>query len=95
MVSVHDRPKVERTTRYVMLCKLSAPSAEEAWRKFARRFNQLPESLRQSLTYDRGNSSHPTRFLLPTSVLHLEVESGHQSRVVSESREAIVRDPLD
>lgn len=45
---------VERTTRYVMLCKLSAPSAEEAWRKMAQRFNELPEHLRQSLTYDRG-----------------------------------------
>jgi len=45
---------VERTTRYVMLCHLSAPTAEKAWRAFARRFNTLPESLRQSLTYDRG-----------------------------------------
>lgn len=45
---------VERKTRYLMLCKLSAPSAEEAWKKIAKRFNELPEHLRQSLTYDRG-----------------------------------------
>ncbi len=45
---------VERKTRYLMLCKLSAPSAEEAWKKMAKRFNELPEHLRQSLTYDRG-----------------------------------------
>lgn len=45
---------VERKTRYIMLCKLDAPSAEEAWRKIAKRFQQLPETLRISLTYDRG-----------------------------------------
>lgn len=45
---------VERKTRYLLLCKLSAPRAEETWRKFARRFNALPEELRRSLTYDRG-----------------------------------------
>lgn len=45
---------VERKTRYVLLCKLSGAKAEEAWRKFARRFNALPEPLRKSLTYDRG-----------------------------------------
>ena len=45
---------VERKTRYIMLCKLSAPSAEEAWRKIAKRFSKLPEELRISLTYDRG-----------------------------------------
>ena len=45
---------VERKTRYIMLCKLAAPSAEEAWRKIARRFSGLPEELRKSLTYDRG-----------------------------------------
>ena len=44
---------VERKTRYIMLCKLSAPSAEEAWRKIAQRFQRLPEKLRISLTYDR------------------------------------------
>ena len=45
---------VERKTRYIMLCKLSAPSAEQAWRKIAKRFSELPEDLRKSLTYDRG-----------------------------------------
>ena len=45
---------VERKTRYIMLCKLSAPSAEQAWRKIAKRFSELPENLRKSLTYDRG-----------------------------------------
>jgi len=45
---------VERKTRYLLLCKLSAPRAEETWRKFAQRFNALPEALRKSLTYDRG-----------------------------------------
>jgi len=45
---------VERKTRYLMLCKLSQLSAIEAWQKMARRFQMLPEDLRLSLTYDRG-----------------------------------------
>lgn len=45
---------VERKTRYLMLCKLSHLSATEAWRKMAKMFHTLPEDLRQSLTYDRG-----------------------------------------
>ena len=45
---------VERTTRYLMLCKLSERKAAEACDAFAERFNKLPLELRQSLTYDRG-----------------------------------------
>jgi IS30 family transposase len=45
---------VERTTRYLLLCKLSSVTAGKAWRAFARRFNALPEELRKTLTYDRG-----------------------------------------
>lgn len=45
---------VERKTRYLMLCKLSQLSAIEAWQKMAKRFQELPEDLRLSLTYDRG-----------------------------------------
>jgi transposase, IS30 family len=45
---------VERTTRYLMLCKLSKRKTEEACTKFAKRFNTLPLELRQSMTYDRG-----------------------------------------
>jgi transposase, IS30 family len=45
---------VERKTRYLMLAKLSQCSAIEAWKKMAQRFSVLPEDLRLSLTYDRG-----------------------------------------
>ena len=45
---------VERTTRYLMLCKLSKRKTREACDEFAKRFNTLPLELRQSLTYDRG-----------------------------------------
>jgi len=45
---------VERKTRYLMLAKLSQCSAVEAWKKMAKRFQTLPEELRISLTYDRG-----------------------------------------
>lgn len=45
---------VERKTRYLMLCKLTEQSAVEAWKKMAQRFEGLPEALRITLTYDRG-----------------------------------------
>ncbi len=45
---------VERTTRYLMLCKISKRKTEETCVEFAKRFNTLPFELRQSLTYDRG-----------------------------------------
>ena len=45
---------VERTTRYLMLCKISKRKTQEACTAFAKRFNTLPLELRQSLTYDRG-----------------------------------------
>lgn len=54
---------MERKTRYVMLCKLSQLSATEAWQKMARRFQVLPEELRISLTYDRGQEMRNHRKL--------------------------------
>jgi len=54
---------VERKTRYLMLCKLSQLSAIEAWQKMARRFQMLPEDLRLSLTYDRGQEMRNHRKL--------------------------------
>jgi IS30 family transposase len=54
---------VERTTRYIMLCRITKLSATEAWRTMAMRFQELPESLRQSLTYDRGQEMRNHRKL--------------------------------
>lgn len=45
---------VERTTRFVILCKMDGGTAEAALEGFSRQLKKLPESMRTSLTYDRG-----------------------------------------
>lgn len=45
---------VERKTRFVILCKLDGCTAEAALEGFSRQLKKLPESMRTSLTYDRG-----------------------------------------
>lgn len=54
---------VERTTRYLLLCRVPTVTTEGAWRQFAKRFNELPESLRLTLTYDRGKEMLPHKKL--------------------------------
>jgi IS30 family transposase len=45
---------VERKTRLVILCKMDGCTAEAALEGFSRQLKKLPESMRTSLTYDRG-----------------------------------------
>ena len=45
---------VERTTRKVLLAKLKDQSSATVRRAFARKFKQLPNNLKRSLTYDQG-----------------------------------------
>jgi len=45
---------VERMTRFVILCKMDGCTAEAALEGFSRQMKKLPESMRTSLTYDRG-----------------------------------------
>ncbi|WP_073525671.1 IS30 family transposase [Pseudomonas fluorescens] len=45
---------VERKTRFVILCKMDGCTAEAALEGFSRQLKKLPESMRTSLTYDRG-----------------------------------------
>ena len=46
---------VERHSRLTMLVKLRNATAGEVYRAFLRRLQALPQSMRQSLTYDRGS----------------------------------------
>jgi IS30 family transposase len=46
---------VERTTRTVILVPLQAKDAESVAEAFARELETLPEQMKLSLTYDRGN----------------------------------------
>ena len=45
---------VERKTRFVLLCKMDGNGAEAAQEGFSRQMKRLPQSLRKSMTYDRG-----------------------------------------
>lgn len=45
---------VERKTRFVILCKMDGCTAEAALEGFSRQLKKLPESMRTSLTADRG-----------------------------------------
>ncbi|QIT54514.1 IS30 family transposase [Aquisalimonas sp. 2447] len=46
---------VERKTRFVVLSKMNATTAEAALEGFSRQMGYLPAILRQSMTYDRGS----------------------------------------
>jgi IS30 family transposase len=45
---------VERKTRFVILCKMEGCTAEAGLEGFSRQLKKLPESMRTSLTYERG-----------------------------------------
>jgi IS30 family transposase len=45
---------VERTSRYVVLAKMTDCSAQAALRGFSRKFRTVPALIRRSLTYDQG-----------------------------------------
>ena len=45
---------VERKTRFLVLSKMDGNGAEAAVEGFSRQMKRLPQSLRKSMTYDRG-----------------------------------------
>lgn len=45
---------VERTTRFLMLVPLKGKKAEDVKEAFAHQFEEIPQDLKASLTYDRG-----------------------------------------
>jgi IS30 family transposase len=47
---------VERTTRYVMLLRFERYSADEAREAMAKKILTIPETLRRSVTWDRGSA---------------------------------------
>lgn len=60
---------VERTTRLTLLVKLQEQDAETVRKAFAKEFRQLPEGLRQTLTYDRGKEmAHHKLFTKDTKI---------------------------
>ena len=54
-LNTHIATLVERHSRFVMLVKLDGKDTETVTRALARQMIQLPEELKRSLTWDRGN----------------------------------------
>ena len=60
---------VERSSRYVMLVKVSSKDSTRVARALARRIRTLPEGLKASLTWDRGSEmAQHAAFTLTTNV---------------------------
>jgi IS30 family transposase len=53
--NTHIATLVERHSRFVMLVKLDGKDTETVTRALARQMTKLPEELKRSLTWDRGN----------------------------------------
>jgi len=60
---------VERQTRYVLIVKLKEKDAVSVRKAFAKKLRELPESLRRTLTYDRGKEmSDHAKFTISTGM---------------------------
>jgi IS30 family transposase len=60
---------VERQTRYVLLVKLKEKDAKSVRKAFAKKLKELPESLRKTMTYDRGKEmAEHKKFTLATGI---------------------------
>lgn len=67
--SSHIVTLVERKSRFVMLLRLKERSAANVSEVLSRRIQKLPESLKQSLTWDRGlEMAHHKSFTVATDV---------------------------
>jgi len=62
---------VERTSRYVMLVKLRGGTAPDVLEGFKRRLKSIPESLRQTMTYDQGSEMALHEKL--SAALHMDI----------------------
>lgn len=60
---------VERQTRYLLLVKLKEKDAKSVRRAFAKKLKELPESLRKTMTYDRGKEmAEHKKFTIATGI---------------------------
>lgn len=67
--SSHIVTLVERKSRFVMLLRLRERNAANVAKALSRRIQKLPESLKQSLTWDRGlEMAHHKSFTVATDV---------------------------
>jgi len=83
---------VERQTRYLLLVKLEAKDAKTARKAFAKKLRELPESLRKTLTYDRGKEmADHAKFTIPTGmkVLFCDPQSPWQRRTNENTNELL------
>lgn len=85
---------VERTSRKILICKLKGRKSKDVIRAFEKRMKGFPQSMRETLTYDRGSemSKHKT-FTKRTNikVFFCDPQSPWQ-RGTNENTNSLVRD---
>jgi IS30 family transposase len=85
---------VERTTRLTLLVKLNKKDAQTVSNAFAGKFNDVPETIRKSLTYDQGQEmAHHAAFTKQTKIkVYFAHPHSPWERGTSENTNGLVRD---
>jgi IS30 family transposase len=84
---------VERSTRYCLLFLLEEKDAESVRKAFAKKLRDLPQSLKKTLTYDRGKEmTEHKKFIISTKmqVLFCDPHSPWQ-RGTNENTNGLIR----
>ena len=84
---------VERKTGYILLSKMQSKSAEHVRMGFESNMKQLPDFLRQSMTYDRGAemSQHPLMSKNLNLTIYFADRSAPWQRGTSENANGLIR----
>lgn len=84
---------VERTTRLTLLVKLTGKNAETVRKAFAKEFQQLPEGLKKTLTYDQGQEMAQHKLFTKETNITVYFAHPHSpwERGTNENTNALVR----
>lgn len=84
---------VERTTRTTILVPLKSRKADEVRKAFQKEFNRLPDSMRQTLTYDQGREMAQHERL--TKLARIQIYFAHKAspweRGTNENTNGLIR----
>jgi len=84
---------VERVTRFTLLVKVSSKDAHAVRKAFAEEFNQLPEGLKRTLTYDQGQEMAQHKLFTENTKITVYFAHPHSpwERGTNENTNALVR----
>lgn len=85
---------VERKTRLTLLVKLPKKDAASVCERFTKKFNELPEHLRKSLTYDQGQEMADHKMFTKQTKVKVYFAHPHSpwERGTSENTNMLIRD---